>query len=103
MTKPFGRKLDRGQGIFDFMGESSGNFAPSRIALCLNERSDIINDQHMPTALVAQTLDGRSSAKKLLSSPGPLKPNLQRPGLFIPVNVRTQGIHQLFYMRVRAR
>ena len=100
MTQPLRRELDWGQGVLDFVRESPGDFAPGRIALRLNQGGHIINDQNVPTALVSQSLNRCSSAKKLLSSARSVKSHLQGPGLLVALNVGSEGIHEFGNMRI---
>ena len=64
MTQPFGRQPNGREWILDFMRQAARHFAPGGIALCLQQRSNVVKYQHITgnARTAAQPIAGQRGA-----------------------------------------
>ena len=93
-------KLDRGQRIFDLVGQAPGHFSPGRIALCLDQGGNIVEDDHMLTMGLAFTAKRGAPADEDLAAIGAKQYHFGLPGPVFVVELGGDRLDQWLKYRI---
>jgi hypothetical protein len=92
--KPLCRELDRHEGIFDFVCETPRDLAPGGVALCLDQRGDVVEHQHQPPRMKIIAGQGGRATDQHLSAATAEQRDLFAPLQFLAASVLDHRVHQ---------